>query len=369
MPPPIHGASMVGQYIFESNKINNTFCGKYINLTTATGLSNIGRGDFKKIWSFILKLREIKKIIGSSHLDLIYITPNAIGPSFYKDFILVELCKRWFKGKIVLHFHNKGVRNKQDNWFRDILSRLFFKGVNVILLGKPLYRDIDKYVSERNVWYCANGIPDCDIVFDKKEVEIPHILWLSNILRSKGFLEFLDALCLLKERGLAFVADLVGGLSSDFSIEDIEEALNERHISDCVKYWGKKYGADKDYFFNISDVFVLPSYTEAFPLTILEAMQWGIPVVASNVGGISIEVIDGETGFLIGGGDPILSNSFRPNAEEIADKLELLLKDSDLRTKMGKKGYYRFKEYFTIKTFEDNFITIINAIISDNMNY
>ena len=368
MPPPIHGASMVGQYIFESNKINNAFSGEYINLTTATGLRNIGRGGLRKIWNFVLKLREIKKIIGSSHIDLIYITPNAIGPSFYKDFILVELCKRWFNGKIVLHFHNKGVRNKQGNWFSDILYRLFFKGVNVILLGKPLYKDIDKYVSEKNVWYCANGIPDRVIDLNKKEVEVPHILWLSNILRSKGFLEFLDALCLLKERGLAFVTDLVGGLSSDFSIEDIEEALNKRHITDCVKYWGKKYGADKDFFFNNSDIFVLPSYTEAFPLTILEAMQWGIPVVASNVGGISIEVIDGETGFLIGGDNPILSNSFRPSAGEIAEKLELLLKDSNLRTQMGINGYYRFKENFTIKTFEDNFITIMNAIISDNMN-
>lgn len=360
LPPPVHGASMVGKYIHDSEKVKEAFDARFVNLTTASSLEDVGKGGWKKLWHFCEKLREIKRAIKAQQPDWVYVTPNSAGGPFYKDYVVVQLCKRWTKGHVVLHFHNKGVQTRQERWLDDKLYRRFFKGVKVILLGKPLYEDVKKYVDEKDVWYCANGIPDNGACPEERVHEIPHILWLTNIMRTKGLMEYLEALKILKERGYRFQADFVGGLTKEVTGDEFELALTTHGLNDCTSYVGKKYGPEKEAYFREADIFVLPSYTEAFPLTILEAMQWGVPVVASNVGGVSTSVDDGATGLLIGGNDPVMTNIFRPDPVEIADKLETLLKDPVLRKRMGENGYKKYKEHFTLAAFETQFVGVLN---------
>ena len=136
-----------------------------------------------------------------------------------------------------------------------------------------------------------------------------------------------------------------------------------RGLSDIVEYHGNKFGRKKEEYLRNSDIFVLPSYTEAFPLTILEAMQYSLPVVASNVGGISTQVEDGKSGFLLGGETPIMENTFRPDPNEMASKLEQLIRNPQLRLQMGQEGRRRYEEHFTLPVFEEKFKNILLSII------
>ena len=162
---------------------------------------------------------------------------------------------------------------------------------------------------------------------------------------------------------MPFIADFVGGITSEISEQQFKDYIHEYDLDDCVIYHGKKYGDDKAAFFNNAAVFVLPSYTEGFPLTVLEAMQYGIPVVATNVGGISDAVSNGENGILVGGDKPIMSNKYRPDPNEISEALKKLLLDDDLRKEMGQNGRRRYKDYFTLETFEKNFVNTILELI------
>jgi glycosyltransferase involved in cell wall biosynthesis len=85
-----------------------------------------------------------------------------------------------------------------------------------------------------------------------------------------------------------------------------------------------------------AQIFVLASRSEAFPYSILEAMRAGLPVVASNVGGIPEAVVEGQTGFLARAGDP----------EALADSLSRLITDPLLRQQLGNSGRERFLQYF-----------------------
>jgi glycosyltransferase involved in cell wall biosynthesis len=92
-------------------------------------------------------------------------------------------------------------------------------------------------------------------------------------------------------------------------------------------------------YYRASDLYIHVAKAETFPNTVLEAMACGVPVIASNVGGIPEQVDDGITGLLIPA----------QNAELMARSARLLLKDPDLREKMGKAAIQKVKDHFTLE--------------------
>jgi glycosyltransferase involved in cell wall biosynthesis len=89
----------------------------------------------------------------------------------------------------------------------------------------------------------------------------------------------------------------------------------------------------------VLDVFVLSSLYEGLPVSVLEAMACGIPVIATNVGGNKEVVLNGKTGFLVKPGNPY----------ELAEKIKELLEDAKMRKDFGKAGFKRVKEKFSIE--------------------
>ncbi len=88
-------------------------------------------------------------------------------------------------------------------------------------------------------------------------------------------------------------------------------------------------------YYRAADIFVLPSFSEAFPLTLLEAGASGLPIVATNVGGVSDILHDGVNGLMTKTGD----------SEDLAGKIITLLDNNELRKEMGKKGQALAKQY------------------------
>lgn len=358
LPPPVHGASVVGKCIHDSMLVNKSFDCHYVNLTTATSLEDIGKGGLGKLWAFCKKLWEIKRAIKKVKPDAVYITPNSAGGPFYKDFVVTELCKWWSGKKVILHFHNKGVSTRQEKWLDDKLYKCFFKNVEVILLGKPLYEDVRKYVVENQIHYCANGISSSNTAerLVKPQNTIPHILFLSNLLVSKGILDLLDSLVILKGRGIAFVCDIIGGETAELNSQKLNHEIEARGLADTTFYHGRKYGKEKDEYLLKSDIFCFPTYyhNECFPLVLLEAMQCGIPCISTNEGAISCIIDDNITGMLVK----------KQNIVQLADKLEMLLTNEPFRLQMGMAGREKFEHGFSLECFEQRFVSVIKECLN-----
>ena len=203
-----------------------------------------------------------------------------------------------------------------------------------------------------------NGIqmqPEIKVEKLQKNDSVPQILFLSNYIRDKGVLVLIDALKILKNQEYVFNARLVGA-PIDLKIEFLQNIINDQNLSGCIQITGPLYGDDKVTEFQKADVFVFPTFykNEAFPLVILEAFQFAIPVISTFEGGIPDMLINNETGFLVES----------QNAEMLADKIAVLLKNKNLRVEMGKKGYERFIDHYTLNHFENNMIETFQKILN-----
>jgi glycosyltransferase involved in cell wall biosynthesis len=115
----------------------------------------------------------------------------------------------------------------------------------------------------------------------------------------------------------------------------VEAAVAAKGLQQKVVFLGNR--EDVEQILAESDIFVLPSRWEGFPLTVLEAMRAGLPVVASDVGGVAEAVIDGYTGYL-----------FAPNdGQALRTRIDKLLRDEVLRGELGGNGERRFQALFT----------------------
>lgn len=354
LPPPVHGASMVGKYIHDSKIVNETFDCHYINLTTARDLTDIGKVGVRKLKQFAGLLRTIRREVRRLRPELVYVTPNACGGAFYKDFIVVQMLKR-MGCRVVLHYHNKGVATRQERPLDNWLYRRFFKDVKVMLLAEALYKDVSKYVDREDVMICGNGIPDVDSgTHADKDNDMPRLLFLSNMLTTKGVWELVEALAILKEKGLRFACDFVGGWK-DITPEIFDNRLREKGLTGCVQAHGAKYGQEKEAFFDRADIFVFPTFyhNECFPLVLLEAMSHGIACVSTNEGGITSIIDNGKTGILVE----------KQNSQQLAAALEDLLNDMDRCHAMGQEGLKRYRQEFTLQRFVERFCACIKKAL------
>lgn len=355
LPPPIHGSAMVSQYIKDSQLVNGQFDCDFVNLSTSRRMDEIGKGGVKKLLRFIGSYFAVFfKLLGRRY-DLCYLAITCHGMGFLKDAPFVLLCKL-FGRRVVIHQHNKGMSRCVDKQPYKWLFPLVYKNTKVILLSWFLYPDIEKVVNHEQVLICPNGIPEIPDASNtpKPKNSTPHLLFLSNLIPNKGVYVLLDACKILRERNLQFVCDFVGGETKDIDRNVFEEAVRERGIEGLAYYHGPKYGEEKERYWKNTNIFVFPTYYETFGLVNLEAMQYGIPIVTTNEGGIPDVVKDGENGFVCERKDP----------NSLAIALEKLINDSNLCRQMGERGYQRYKEEYTLEAFERKFIEVMKVSIN-----
>ena len=347
LPPPVHGSAMVSQYIKDSELIQGEFECDFVNLSTSRRMDEIGKGGAKKLLRFAGSFFLLFCKLLLHRYDLCYLAITCHGVGFLKDAPFVMLCKL-FGCKVVIHQHNKGMSGCIDRWPYRWLIPYIYKRARVILLSWYLYPDIEKAVKREQVVICPNGIPETVSGERYRSPLTVNLLFLSNLIPSKGVYVLLDACKILKDRGVVFQCNFVGGESKEMDRRVFEQAVKERGLEGCVLYHGPKYGEEKEQYWRMADVFVFPTFyhNECMPLTILEAMQHGLPVVSTDEGAVPDMVVDGENGFVCR----------RKDVEGLAMALERLLLDEALRHRMGAEGYRIYQEKFTLQCFEQRFV-------------
>lgn len=202
----------------------------------------------------------------------------------------------------------------------------------------PITRETEAYLTARygadHVRYLPNFLShECGVRSPSAEgsgQQRPRVLFVGWLIEAKGIPELFAAAAGLPEADF----ELIGPYSNEY-----ESTLNRLlgAAGDHVHLMGLEEHARVLERYVASDVFVLPSRNEGFPLVLLEAMAAGLPIVSTRVGAIEDMVRDGVDGYLVEAGD----------IEALADRLKRLVGDGALRQRMGSSAARHVRECFS----------------------
>ena len=171
-----------------------------------------------------------------------------------------------------------------------------------------------------------------------REGEAPLLLCVGRFSNEKGHAILLEAVELLRaslnaqKKPSAFKLTLVGG---GLLRHSLEQQVRDRDLESIVLFAGQK--RDVRPYFAAADVLVLPSLSEGSPNVLLEAMSAGLPIIATDVGGVGEIVSDGDTALLVPPNRPA----------ELAKALEKLLYNAELRQRLSMRAERRLIEHFS----------------------
>jgi len=253
-------------------------------------------------WQLFRKVRH-------SQYDIAHINPSLNFNSLLRDGLFM-IVFRITGQPVLVFFHgwdealSLRIRN---NVFYRWLMRLAFGHASCILVLAGKFREqlVGMGLAREKISTITamfDGAP-IEKVREKRNMNGQNILFLSRFIREKGLLELVEAFAeISNEFPKARMVMAGDGPARD----ELEQAISDAGLSDVIELPGYIRGEDKAAVLMATDIFVLPSYSEGCPVSMLEAMAAGLAVVATSVGGIPDILHDGRNGVLLASADPAL---------------------------------------------------------------
>lgn len=272
-----------------------------------------------RVWWFVSSyIRIALRMLFDRNIKILHLHTAADG-SFWRKVQLIHLAKCLGK-KVVLHVHASRFKDfynssKHKSW---ILNNL--QMVDCLIVLSESWKK----------WFCNIGVDESKIVVLHNITEYPqlsknkispfgrsvHFLFLGEIGERKGVFDIMRGLSNHRDELQGRMELRIGGNGNEDKLRLI---ISDNNLSEFVYFEGFVFGDKKTELLNWADVFILPSHNEGLPISILEAMSYGMPIISTPVGGIP-EVIDNHNGILVTPG----------NDEEIVDAMKVFINNPKL---------------------------------------
>lgn len=291
----------------------------------------IDQSSLHKILFFLKSL--FKFIVALPHTKFIHIHFSGSTSAKRKN-VYFKIAK-FFGKPIILHFHAFSPDTTIFGPNKKIYSKMFNDANAIIALSNIWKIQITHVVKNPNKIKVIYN-PCSPIFFPLNPEKQKTILFAGTLNQRKGYEDLIKAYSLISHRHNEWKLILAG----NGEIEKAKSMARELHIEDNITFTGWVSGDEKNNLYNNASIFCLPSYAEGFPMAVLEAWSYGIPVITTPVGGLPDILIPNENAMVFEAGD----------INNLARNLELLISNKELREKLSNASFQLSQGPFNINT-------------------
>lgn len=289
----VSGISSVAQFIISNNKEV-----EYIHFEVGKKDAESG-GKLSRIRRIWHNRVEWKQLLRQHRDSTIHYNMPLMGAAVVRDYLLLQIAHKR-RNPIVLHVHGGNyMKNRQRPWLvQRLIEKVFSWVKHIIVLSDEEKRIVEEDFKVDNV----HSLPNCIDLSEAREYKRKFedertlsILYLGRIEKNKGIDYMLGAAKCLKADGVPFTLHFAG--KEETEGEYIPRFQAE--LGDSFIYHGVVFGKGKIDLLKQCDVFLLPSFYEGLPMSLIETMSFGMVPVVTNVGSISSVVTDNQNGLFV----------------------------------------------------------------------
>lgn len=288
----------------------------------------------KKLWVALKAYLEFRKCL--TDFDIVHVH-MAAQASFTRKSVFIRLAKKVGK-KIIIHQHAADFDDyffkQSDEAKRQQIKEVFAMADRVIVLSEEWADFFGKHVCDENkIEIIHNGvvIPN----YEKTDYTDQNVLFLGRLGERKGAYDLLKVIPDVLKR-IPNARFFYGG---DGEVERCKELAEKTGIADNVSFLGWIRDAEREEYLKKCSTFVLPSYHEGMPMSVLEAMSYGLATISTNAGGIPQIISQGIDGYRVEAG----------NLKELETTLVRILSSSNEKKILGQAARKKIVERFNAK--------------------
>lgn len=344
-PPPYHGVSVAMKAILESS-LATTFNLSHVDLADRRGIEYVDKPDLHDLWLMLKQCAHLARLYLRNRPNIVYMAISQSTLGFFRDslFLLPALITGH---RIVVHLHGGNFRvwyESRGKTVRWVVRKVLAKVSRVIVLGEAFRSLFSGLVAPGRVVVVPNGVeyPSAVPPVEPGRVRF-RIVYLGTLTGLKGLFVLMNAIPLVREKHPDAEFVFAGPWFDMRDRQAAEAFIEAHHLRDHVSFTGPVTTAEQKHaILSSAHVFVFPGVQqEGQPLTVLEAMSEGLPVIATDRGCLRETVVEGETGYLIPPG----------SSQAIAECIVRLIENKEIRTRMSAQAIVRYREHYTMERF------------------
>ncbi len=323
-----------------------------------TEAPDIAENVARKSLRHVGQLQTLRRRLLEDEIDLVHIH-TCSGMTFFRCLADVKVAKR-LGVPVVLHIHGASF-DKFFDTSGSVRRRLIRYGLrapdSLIALSTSWHRKIARMAEGQRIHVVENAVDlpfmSPDRPFD--EGGTCRFVLLAKMDVWKGIDDLLSAAEKLRRMNQPFQLKLAGPPGSAGDAIQINRKIVDKRLSDTVEYVGTVKGKAKHDLLVRADVYVQPSHHEGMPISLLEALAYGLPVIATKVGAIPEVIEDGAMGLLTSARDP----------DALASAMRLASEDVSLRRRLGAAGRVLAETRFSLFRFREDLRSIYDEVLAE----
>lgn len=311
--------------------------------------THIDKNLFYKLLFFIRSFVEF--IFLAPFYDIIHIHTSE-PPSLIRKSLYFFIARCYHK-KIIIHFHAYSPQTTIFGKYQWLYKYIFSHAEKIVVLSDYWKRTIqDAFGNNPNIITIYNPCDICisPLIYEKKN----YILYAGTINQRKGYKDLILAFAAIAKQ----YPDWKVVFAGNGEIAQAKEIAIAHNIEQQVVFLGWVENKIKDKAFKEAKIFCLPSYAEGFPMAVLDAWAYGLPVISTPVGGLPDIAIDNSNILLFAPGD----------IKGLSAKITQLITDTTLRSQLSNAGLALATTTFSIKNINHQIEELYNSLLKKKHN-